>query len=188
MKRNLLYSLVVVGLLAFSPGACADVITIVLSRASSLNVTNAYAYPSSTNILIGADSIVEWGSVGCDVSVSFPIAAGSTNFGSLISLGYASFQATSWDTSGGIRVIAGPAMLTFSRPDFNGAGFCALKVTKLSGTFTPSSAVVIPSDAQGPVDILLESSTNFVDWVQALPGTYGTSSQVRYFRVRAVRQ
>ncbi len=35
------------------------------------------------------------------------------------------------------------------------------------------------------VDVLLESSTNFVDWVQALPGTYGTSSQTRYFRVRA---
>ncbi len=48
--------------------------------------------------------------------------------------------------------------------------------------------VVIPSDAQGPVGILLESSTNFVDWIQALPGTYGTSSQARYFRVRAVRK
>lgn len=47
---------------------------------------------------------------------------------------------------------------------------------------------MIPADARGPVDILLESSTNFVDWVQALPGTYGTSSQARYFRVRAVRK
>ena len=36
---------------------------------------------------------------------------------------------------------------------------------------------MIPADARGPVDILLESSTNFVDWVQA-----------RYFRVRAVRK
>lgn len=43
-------------------------------------------------------------------------------------------------------------------------------------------------DASRPVDILLESSTNFVDWAQALPGTYGTSSQARYFRVRAVRR
>jgi len=47
---------------------------------------------------------------------------------------------------------------------------------------------MIPSDSQGPVDIVLESSTDLVDWVQASPGTYGTSSQLRYFRVRAVRK
>ncbi len=57
-----------------------------------------------------------------------------------------------------------------------------------SPSFTPNPAAVIPPDAQGPVDNLLESSTNFVDWVQALPGTYGTFSQLRYFRVRAVRK
>ena len=67
-------------------------------------------------------------------------------------------------------------------------GFCAIRITEQVEIFTPNPATVFPSDAQGPVDILLESSTNFVDWVQALPGTYGTSSQARYFRVRAVRK
>lgn len=188
MTKKVLSTLVVLGLLFLSAGASADVMTIILSPPPSPDTTNSYAYPSSTNILIGADSMVEWGSVGCDVSVSFPIAPGSTNFGPQISLGAASFSTSIWDSSGGIRVVAGPAMLTFSRPSFIGSGFCTLKITKLTGTFTPSTAVVIPSDSQGPVDILLESSTNFVDWAQALPGSYGTSSQVRYFRVRAVRE
>ena len=51
----------------------------------------------------------------------------------------------------------------------------------------PSTAVVIPSDSNGPVIIVLESSVDMVNWVPALPGTYGTSSTNRFFRVRAQR-
>lgn len=84
--------------------------------------------------------------------------------------------------------MAGPALIELSLPDWSSVGFCTVKITKQTGTFTPSNAIVIPTDAGGPVDIVLESSTNLVDWVQVLPGTYGTSSQLRYFRVRAVRK
>jgi hypothetical protein len=94
--------------------------------------------------------------------------------------------------SSGIRMIAGPALVSL-KLGYNGAiqekvGLCTFRITKQLGTFTPSTAVVIPSDSQGPVDIILESSTNLVDWVLASPGTYGTSSQLRHFRVRAVRK
>ena len=50
----------------------------------------------------------------------------------------------------------------------------------------PANCVVIPSDATGPVQILLESSADLVSWTGALPGTYGASSTNRFFRVRAV--
>ena len=53
---------------------------------------------------------------------------------------------------------------------------------------TPASSVVIPSDARGPVQIVLESSSDFVNWVSALPGTYGSTYTNRFFRVRAVAQ
>ncbi len=52
----------------------------------------------------------------------------------------------------------------------------------------PSNAVVIPADAGGPVQVLLESSTDLITWNSALPGTYGTSTTNRFFRVRTVRQ
>jgi hypothetical protein len=52
---------------------------------------------------------------------------------------------------------------------------------------TPSTAVVIPADAGGPVNIILESSTDLLNWSGSLPGTYGTSTTNRFFRVRAVR-
>lgn len=52
---------------------------------------------------------------------------------------------------------------------------------------TPFSSVVIPADAGGPVSVILESSVDLVTWTAALPGTYATSTQKRFFRVRAER-
>jgi hypothetical protein len=52
----------------------------------------------------------------------------------------------------------------------------------------PSTAVVIPTDATGPVQIVLESSQDLVNWVPALPGTYGAITTNRFFRVRAIAQ
>lgn len=51
---------------------------------------------------------------------------------------------------------------------------------------TPSGSVVIPADASGPVEIKLESSIDLITWTDALPGSYGSSTEKRFFRVRAV--
>jgi hypothetical protein len=81
-----------------------------------------------------------------------------------------------WDGNSSLRMLAGPALVSVTLWNI---GFCTFKITKQSGTFIPSTAVVIPSDSQGPVGVILESSTYLMDWVQASPGTYGTSSQLR---------
>jgi hypothetical protein len=52
----------------------------------------------------------------------------------------------------------------------------------------PSNSVVIPSNATGSVSIILESSSDFVTWTAANPGTYAPTTQNRFFRVRAVQQ
>jgi len=51
----------------------------------------------------------------------------------------------------------------------------------------PSNAVVIPADAAGPVQIILESSTDLVTWTAITPGTYAAETTERFFRVRAVQ-
>ena len=56
----------------------------------------------------------------------------------------------------------------------------------LSGV--PLAAVVVPSNATGDVDVLLEQSTDMITWTQCLPGTYNASTQKRFFRVRAVEK
>jgi hypothetical protein len=63
-----------------------------------------------------------------------------------------------------------------------------LKDNISSTTTIPTSAVVIPTDATGPVNVILESSTDLVTWTAANPGTYGSSTTKRFFRVRAVNQ
>ena len=57
---------------------------------------------------------------------------------------------------------------------------------KTSLSTIPSNAVVIPSNSSGPVQIVLESSEDMVNWNSANPGTYGASTNERFFRVRAV--
>jgi hypothetical protein len=52
----------------------------------------------------------------------------------------------------------------------------------------PSGTVVIPTDSVGPVRIILESSTDLVNWAEANPGTYAKDNPRRFFRVRAVNQ
>jgi hypothetical protein len=71
--------------------------------------------------------------------------------------------------------------------NISGAVIYRLK-DNISTITIPTSAVVIPTDATGPVDIILESSTDLVTWTQANPGTYGASTSKRFFRVRAVNQ
>jgi len=85
-----------------------------------------------------------------------------------------------------LPTVAGPATILLSST--NAFAFCTIQTTApTTGTFTPSTAVVIPNDNGGPVTIILESSTDLLTWTSALPGTYGTTSSNRFFRVRATR-
>ena len=55
-------------------------------------------------------------------------------------------------------------------------------------SLVPSAAIVVPSNAVGDVDVLLEQSNDMITWTQCLPGTYNASTQKRFFRVRAVEK
>jgi len=57
-----------------------------------------------------------------------------------------------------------------------------------TGQTIPVAAVVVPANATGDVDVLLEQSTDMITWTQCLPGTYNASTQKRFFRVRAVEK
>ena len=98
-------------------------------------------------------------------------------------------QATNTLSVGVGLIIAGPATITLNSGILNTAlSICTIQTSPASAlTFTPSSSVVIPNDGAGPVTIVLESSTDLINWTAANPGTYGTSSTNRFFRVRALR-
>ena len=85
--------------------------------------------------------------------------------------------------------IAGPAniRLVTNGECVQGTYVFTYRITREVDNFVPNTGVVIPSDAAGPVSVKLESSTDLATWNEAQPGTYGTSSTARYFRLRAVR-
>jgi hypothetical protein len=85
--------------------------------------------------------------------------------------------------------IAGPATirLVTNGECVQGTYVFTYRITREVDNFVPNTGVVIPADAAGPVSVKLESSTDLTTWNEAQPGTYGTSSTARYFRLRAVR-
>jgi len=84
--------------------------------------------------------------------------------------------------------VAGPATITVTSVNDGAWGcFCCIELISPAAQLMPSTAVVIPSDSGAPVNIVLESSTDLINWIAALPGTYGTSTTNRFFRVRAER-
>jgi hypothetical protein len=83
-------------------------------------------------------------------------------------------------------LVAGPAIIRLPGTG-SSVSFCTLKITRANDLFTPSNAVVIPDDGGAPVQIILESSTDLVTWTASNPGSYGTSSSKRFFRIRATR-
>src|SRR5687768_11411991 len=63
------------------------------------------------------------------------------------------------------KVFAGPATITIKPyTSASRAQYCCISIKSLEDTFSPSTAVVIPSDSGGPVKIILESSVDLVTW------------------------
>ena len=106
-----------------------------------------------------------------------------------------------WDSAGRsytrrvfVKFIPGPANLDLvcaqGGTSLEYATYFSYKIYDNSPTPTqlPSNSVVIPSDANGSVRVVLESSVDMVNWTEALPGTYGASTAKRFFRVRVENQ
>jgi len=86
--------------------------------------------------------------------------------------------------------ITGPAAIR-ARTTFFFAqiGLLTFSIQRANSTASvvPSNAVVIPEDATGQYQVILESSTDLVTWTAANPGTYGGTTQKRFFRTRVVK-
>ena len=85
-----------------------------------------------------------------------------------------------------LTFFAGPGSLTLA-PVPGCQAVATVNVVRSVPNSQLASTVVIPDDGGGPVQIILESSTDLITWTAANPGTYGTSNSKRFFRLRAVR-
>ncbi len=84
--------------------------------------------------------------------------------------------------------IAGLAIIAVTNNSTSAVFFTVKIETPNTNTVqTALGTVVIPADAGGPVTVILESSTDMITWTAASPGSYGTSTSKRFFRLRATR-
>jgi hypothetical protein len=86
-----------------------------------------------------------------------------------------------------VPIIAGPASFRLAGGGNGATNFCTVEISSPTEQLVPSNAAVIPSDLTGPVNIILESSADLINWYPSLPGAYGANYTNRFFRVRAQR-
>lgn len=86
--------------------------------------------------------------------------------------------------------VAGPGTLrlTSTHADTKTAVTFGITRAKAIPSVTPSNAVVIPNDAAGVFQVILESSIDLITWTAANPGSYSGTTQQRFFRTRIVKQ
>jgi hypothetical protein len=108
------------------------------------------------------------------------IASPGSGTGSAIS------QTSGWVFSGPARI---RAYAGGSSSDAGKSSLTTINVLRANAvpTITPQNAAVIPADAGGNYNVILESSTDLITWTAATPGTYSSTTQKRFFRTRIVK-
>lgn len=95
-----------------------------------------------------------------------------------------------WTASQIPQIITGLTNIMVKRSPL--VGWATFQITtpasaNVISNYVPADAIVIPASATGNVQIILESSTDLLNWTAANPGTYSAASAMnRFFRVRAV--
>jgi hypothetical protein len=92
--------------------------------------------------------------------------------------------------------IAGPATIRakatgYADPSYAGrSSLVTVNITRANSTSStaPLNTVVIPEQASGTFNVLLESSTDLITWTAANPGSYGGTTTKRFFRARIIKQ
>jgi len=96
------------------------------------------------------------------------------------------FKGGTWDINP--LVIAGPATVTLKSGGVGqgaSSGFVTLGITRVGLASGPTS---IPQEAGSTFDVILESSSDLVNWLAVNPGEYSGTEARRFFRTRIVKK
>jgi len=85
--------------------------------------------------------------------------------------------------------IAGPCRLRVKQTHNNSSSYYYAKILVNIKQYSPPTsakfATVIPENSDGNVSIILEQSTDLINWTAASPGVFPPSTAKRFFRVRS---
>ena len=152
-----------------------------------LQFTNNQVVRSAT-ITLRSNEVAQLKYAYVDVGISLVVSDGTRLFNLPLWGPFPIVGVPAFAGPASIYVESAPGVLTGTNTN---SGICTFFITRLGdqalGNFVPSNAVVIPNDSGGPVQIILESSSDLVTWTAATPGSYGAETDKRFFRVRAQR-
>ncbi len=84
-------------------------------------------------------------------------------------------------------ILAGPASFRVKLGGYNSNGNAFVTVG-IKRTGTASDAVAIPQEPGSSFDVILESSSDLVNWLAINPGEYSGTEARRFFRTRIVKK
>lgn len=163
---------------------------------------SAYVYSSALTVpdgyqfkLIGATSIY-----GIYPRTDSDVWLGSSDYGLRVKFGDSAwlplFNGGTGERVESMKSLTGPLEIRVkyrvdnSQPEQEAQMIYSLTPTSVASAPSqgPSNTVVIPTNATGDVEIIMESSTDLVNWTSANLGTYSSDESNRFFRIRAVTQ
>lgn len=146
---------------------------------------------SKTNSLTlakGESAKLVFSSAGVAIAGTSPIfgaAQGGVRF--LVNLGELSYK-VSPDLKDQM-VIAGPAVITLmERGTSDNAFYRNLATFEVKKIGTASPPAEVPQEAGSNFDVILEQSSDLVNWTPANPGAYSGTETKRFFRTRIVKK
>lgn len=85
-------------------------------------------------------------------------------------------------------VIAGPATVTFKIGGYGNSPSSAFATLSIARVGITSSSAGIPQEADTTWNVILESSSDLVNWLPVNPGEYTGTEARRFFRTRIVKK
>ena len=207
-KFNTILAIVlIVFTVGFAKSARAGIYTFTATVNNSVSTVNTFLTSSnSTTITIGTNTTALIRHLHETTSY---VGTGGVSGGGYLTINYNGIESKYTESTisavNNQPIVIGPATITLTAVvtthsnqtggNYNITGqdnmICTVETNLLPANVSsvvPANSVVIPSDATGPVQILLESSSDLVNWIASTPGTYGNTYSNRFFRVRAIAQ
>lgn len=168
IRRLFLLTLITLGTVPVS--SRAELITLFVPPSSPSGISDP--------IILAAGDLIEMEYANNTFTMEVTIAGQATN---ISGSGSSSYTLT-------VPKIMGPAEIRIFGSTYQ-PYLATFKITRANAapSTVPSTAVVIPNDAEGQYEVLLESSTDMITWTSAQPGTYGGDTVKRFFRTRIVK-
>jgi hypothetical protein len=161
----------------------ADELVTLLVPPFQQNVTSDTRYSDTITLGAGDSAKTVYCSNSGSYSIEFELTIGALTFNIPQSI-------TAQYSTIGTPIIAGPATIRLKVYGLSAVPTIAtLSITRANSVANviPANAVVIPEDAGGQFQVILESSTDLLNWAAANPGSYGGSTAKRFFRTRIAR-